>query len=48
MPLHEEKNVVKEYVKWFKKQNLDFERFELTQEKMRQNGQIRSLKDYNN
>jgi dTDP-L-rhamnose 4-epimerase len=43
IPLYKEKDIVKDYVKWFKKQNLDFERFQLTQKKMRQNGQIRSF-----
>lgn len=40
-PEYNEEDVVKEYVSWFKIQNLDFERFLKTQEQMRLNGQIR-------
>ena len=43
LPIHDEKSVVKEYIKWFKDQDLDFERFNKTQNIMRKNGQIRSF-----
>tara|TARA_X000000950_G_scaffold14462_1_gene15633 strand:- start:8864 stop:9964 length:1101 start_codon:yes stop_codon:yes gene_type:complete len=42
-PKFEETDVVKEYVNWFKKQDLDFNRFNKTQIKMRKNGQIISF-----
>ncbi len=42
-PKYTEDLVIKEYVNWFKNQNLDFQRFKKTQKIMRENGQIRSL-----
>ncbi len=41
-PKYTIEQVIKEYVEWFKKQNLDFDRFLKTQKEMRKNGQIRS------
>jgi dTDP-L-rhamnose 4-epimerase len=42
-PRFSERQVIAEYVNWFKSQNLDIKRFKNTQESMRKNGQVISF-----